>query len=125
MRTRTYGQTLVASLIVIAIIAILAAALYGGTRGAGGPSPRKDGKGATVLGLSKLKAQDEVCRSNLSQARAGVQVARTNADDAPPTKLEEIGIGQQFYKCPLGGEPYNYDPASGEVKCPHPGHEKY
>lgn len=125
MRARTSGQTLVASLIVIAIIGILAAALYGGTRGVGGPSPRKDGKGATVLGLSKLKAQDEVCRSNLSQARAGVQIARTNADDAPPSRLEEIGIGQQFYKCPLGGEPYTYDATSGEVKCPHPGHEKY
>jgi len=28
-------------------------------------------------------------------------------------------------KCPVGGEPYQYDPSSGRIWCIHPGHEKF
>lgn len=123
MRQRkTSGQTLVASLVVIAIIAILAVALLGGSRG---PSPRKDGQGSGPAGLTRLAAKDEVCRNNLGQMRASILIARTNADDQPPATLAECGLSETYQKCAIGGEAYVYDPSTGTVTCPHQGHEKY
>ena len=124
---RTRGQTLVATLVVIAIMAILAVALLRPWAVGGTAKPaRADGKGNTVPGLVKLKADDTVCRSNLDQVRQFIQIARINADDQPPQTLAEIhGLPKEFLTCPLGKEPYQYDPATGTVRCVHPGHEKY
>ena len=121
------GQTLVGLLIVIAIMAVLAVAVMRPWAVGGTAKPaRADGKGTTVPGLAKLKAEDTVCRSNLEQVRAFIQIARTNADDQPPATLAEIpGLPKDFLSCPLGHEPYAYDPATGTVRCVHPGHEKY
>lgn len=117
------GQTLVATLIVILIIGILAVVLLQGTQG--GVSSRADGKGTTVVGAVKAEAQDEVCKSNLGQVRTAITIARTNGDDQPPATLDENGLSAEYRKCPMGGEPYQYDPTNGEVHCTHPGHEKY
>ena len=121
------GHMLVELLVVMAIIGVLAGALYGGSKvfGKGGASARKDGKGSTPLGLAKLKADDTVCISNINQVRMALQVAVTNADEKFPDKLTETNLPKEFYSCPLGKEPYLYDPATGKVTCPHPGHEKY
>ena len=87
---------------------------------------RADGKGNTVPGLVKLKAEDTVCQSNLGQVRSFIMIARGNADDQPPASLaRDPGLPKDFMSCPLGKEPYEYDPATGTVRCPHPGHEKY
>ena len=124
---RERGQTLVATMIVLAIMAILAVALLRPWAVGGTAKPaRADGKGATVPGLVKLKADDTVCASNLGQVRAFIQIARTNADDQAPATLAEIqGMPKEFLACPLGHEPYQYDPATGTVRCVHPGHGKY
>lgn len=121
------GDTLVGLLAAMAIIAVLSVgAFYGsGMLNGGNKSARKDGKGKTIPGLAKLKAEDTVCQSNLGQLRAGIQIAMTNAEDTPPQTLEETRLGAQFYSCPLGKERYTYDPTTGQVSCPHPGHEKY
>lgn len=126
MRFYRSGQTLAASLIVIVIIAILAVVLMKGT-GAFGPSqsPRADGRGTTVPGLVKAKAEDTVCRNYLGQLRASLQIAKMDNDDQWPATLQDSRLGSSFYACPMGKEPYSYDPASGQVRCPHPGHEKY
>lgn len=122
---KSRGQTLAASLIVIAIIAILAVVMLTGSF-TGGKSSRKDGLGTTTLGASKLAAKDDVCRSNLGQARAALQLATSgSADDAPPASLDELSIGKDFLKCPIGKEAYVYTAESGEIRCPHPGHEAY
>lgn len=121
------GNTLVATLAVMAIIAILAVVFMKGSGafGASG-SPRADGRGTTVPGLVKAKAQDEVCRSNLQQLRQSLSIAHdTGGDEAWPQTLDETHIGSQFYSCPMGKEPYQYNPQTGEVHCTHPGHEKY
>ena len=75
-------------------------------------------------GLVKAQAEDTVCRSNLNQIRMAIQMRRTT-EDQPPASLEETKLGENFYKCPLGGERYQYDPSTGNVFCPHLGHEKY
>ncbi|CAN5419920.1 hypothetical protein BH11ARM1_BH11ARM1_03950 [soil metagenome] len=123
------AQTLIALLIVVAIMAVLAVVLLKGSgafAGAGeNNSPRKDGKGTTTVGLVKLSADDTVCRSNIQQVREAIIIARSNADDAPPADLTALRLPPEFSVCPLGKEPYAYDPTTGTVHCVHPGHEKY
>jgi hypothetical protein len=126
MRSRR-GQTLVATVIVVAIMALLAVVLM---RGSGAfssdaKSPRADGKGTTVPGLVKYAAKDEVCKSNLSQVRQAIILNATMNEDQPPQVLNELRLPSEFYTCPVGDEPYAYDPTAGLVRCPHPGHERY
>jgi hypothetical protein len=121
------AQTLVATLIVIAIMAVLAVVLLQGSGAFAGKStsPRKDGKGTTTVGLVKYAAKDDVCRSNLGQVREAIMISRGNADDQPPQDIKETKLPAEFYVCPVGHEPYIYDSTTGTVHCPHPGHEKY
>ena len=39
--------------------------------------------------------------------------------------LSEMKEISSISKCPVGGEAYTYNPQTGEVHCPHPGHERY
>jgi hypothetical protein len=121
------GNTLVGMLITIALMALLAVVLFKGSGAFGAKSGpgRKDGRGTTTMGLAELAAKDTVCRSNLAQVRAALIIAQSNNDEKFPDTLEETKLGNDFYKCPLGGEKYIYDPTTGKVYCPHPGHEKY
>jgi len=124
---RIRGNTLVGTLITIALMAMLAVVLFKGSGAFGaktGPG-RKDGKGTTTMGLAELAAKDTVCRSNLGQVRAALQIAESANDEKFPDTLTDTKLPKEFYKCPLGGEKYIYDPATGKVYCPHPGHEKY
>ncbi|MEA2552304.1 MAG: hypothetical protein QOJ65_480 [Fimbriimonadaceae bacterium] len=116
------GFTLIATLATVAIICILMVVMM---QGMGGSMPtRKDGLGTTIPGQAQLSARDQVCRSNLGQVRQALALART-ASDEPPTAIEDARIGEQFYSCPIGHEPYKYDAATGEVHCTHKGHERY
>ena len=117
------GFTLIATLITVAIICILMVTMMGGL---GTEMPqRKDGMGKTIPGAARLKAEDEVCRSNLSQVRQALAAARMSSGDEAATSIRDAQIGDQFYSCPIGHEAYKYDPATGEVHCPHPGHERF
>lgn len=124
---RVMGNTLVATMAVVVIILILAVVfLKGGSAFGGKPlAVRPDGKGTTVVGQVRYAAKDEVCRSNLSQLRAAIQIDEQTNDDKPPQDLRETKLPAEFYKCPVGGEPYVYDPVTGQVHCTHPGHESY
>lgn len=117
------GQTLVATMVVLVIICILAGVYFVGT-GNSTKSARPDGKGQTLVGQAIYKARDEVCRSNINQVRQSLQIAWTT-DEAYPATIQETRLGEDFYKCPLGKEPYDYDPQTGQVRCKHPGHEKF
>lgn len=116
------GQTMIAMLIVIAIIAILAVVFL---KGGGGLNQRKDKIGNTIVGQMKADAKDDVCRSNLQQVRASIQINTDPVENTFPARLEDTKLGNDFYSCPLGHEPYVYDPKTGQVHCVHPGHEKY
>jgi type II secretory pathway pseudopilin PulG len=117
------GQTLVASLIVIAIILICAVIFMKGT-GDSKPIAKADGRGQTALGNARATAQDEVCKSNLSQVRQLMQVAKASDDEAKFTNVSDIPGAASVSSCPVGKEPYTID-ETGKIKCPHPGHGKF
>ncbi len=129
-RAPNHGNTLVATLVTVVIILVLVVVLFKGSNlfgaKAGGASTRPDKLGTTVLGQARWSAKDDVCRSNLGQLRSAIQLFEQTNDDQPPHSLTEIkGLGSEFFICPIGSEPYQYDPTTGQVHCPHPGHEKY
>jgi hypothetical protein len=128
MRSERSGQTLAASLVVILIIGILAVVMLKGSGAfGGGKSSRADGRGTTVPGLVKAKAEDTVCRNYLGQLRLSIGIAKMDNDDQWPATLQDTRLGETYYTCPMGkgNNPYQYTPATGEVKCTYPGHEKY
>ncbi len=120
---RNRGQTIVASLIVVAIILVCVVIMMKGT-GDTKPTPKADGRGTTVLGNVRASAQDEVCRANLGQVKQFLQVAKANDDEAKYTSVADIPGAKSYSTCPVGKEPYTID-AAGNIKCPHPGHEKF
>jgi hypothetical protein len=124
---RIRGNSLVGMLVTLAIMAILAVALFKGSSAFGGKAitPRKDGHGTTVMGQAEWAAKDTVCRSNIGQVRQSLIIAQSANDEKFPASLEDLKLPKEFLKCPVGGEKYIYDPQTGTVTCPHPGHEKY
>jgi hypothetical protein len=124
-RLQAGNWSMAGMLVALAIVCILAAVYFMPN---GGKSTRADGKGTTTVGAALYKAKDTQCKNHLDQIRQIIYVqVETNGDDQPtyPATLDEIrGIGS-MKNCPIGKEPYVYDPATGKVGCPHPGHEKY
>ena len=117
------GQTIVATLSVVAIIAILAVVLMKGMGGAA-PKPKADGRGVTVMGNAMATAKDSACESNLSQMRQLIQVQKTTDEEFKPTSPADVPGASGVSKCPVGKETYVID-AQGQVTCPHLGHEKF
>lgn len=123
---KSRGNSLVGLL--VAVVIVILAVLYFTTGGkflGGKVAERPDGKGETLIGRSMYAAKDDACISNLKQVRMGVDIASDPVDGTKPASLQETKLGGQFYVCPVGNEPYDYDPATGKVHCPHKGHEKY
>lgn len=126
------GNSLAGVLAAVAVVMILLLVLFLGrggiptTAGQEAPKPRADGKGKTVLGGTKYAAYDSDCKNNLSQVRLSIQVATTSGEDAAPSSLNDLHLPHEILVCPIPPhEPYTYDPKTGQVHCPHPGHEAY
>jgi hypothetical protein len=130
-----YGEggflSLISLLLTLVIICLLAVYFLrgpggfgGATGGAGaGASGAGGGVGGAVAAMNKAK--EATCRNNLQQLRTAIQIFVSNGEGNPES-LEQLAAtspGLQL-KCPVGGEPYEYDPETGTVKCVHPGHEK-
>lgn len=122
------GNTLISLLAVVVIIALLAIAFMkgGALFGMKSQPDRPDGKGKTLPGRVMAMAKDDVCMENLRQLRMSIgMIHDQDPDEHWPANLEETRLGSNFYHCDLGKEPYDYNPETGQVKCVHPGHEKY
>ena len=112
--------SLVEILVVVVILAILAAFLMphylGGSKTAGGrriESPKERGQGVA-------------CMNNLQQIRMGLSMSGMGGDEeSRPKSLTELKLPAEMLRCPVGGEPYQYDPKTGRVWCTHPGHEQF
>jgi len=118
---------LIELLVVIVIIGILFVALYGTGAGGGAGGKGSDNTGATgggtPLGASVRMARGTVCKNNMAQLRMAIGIF-ANTNERNPNSLEEVNAGVPL-TCPVGGEPYQYDPNTGQVHCVHPGHEGY
>jgi hypothetical protein len=120
------GASYVGLIATIAIIAIMAVLFTVGPNIFKQPkASRPDGKGTTIVGASMYKAKDNACVSNLNQIRLSITANADPTDESKPQSLEELKLGTSIIKCPVGGEAYVYDPQTGTVTCPHPGHDKY
>ncbi len=117
-RRRQSGFGLIEMVVVIAIIALLVG-VYFGLAG-----HLKQGE-KSIPGRAMDKGKEVVCQNNLQQIRSNVQLMMI--EGGPPASLQEAasGLGDDFMRCPVGGEAYVYDPQTGAVYCPHPGHERY
>lgn len=122
----TSGNSLIGLLVAVFIVILASVFFVTGGKFLGGESKeRADGKGKTLIGKSLYAAKDDVCISNLNQVRQGISIATDPVENTFPQTIEETRLGTQFYSCPVGKEPYEYDPTTGTVKCTHKGHEKY
>lgn len=118
------GFSLVEMLVVLVVIAVLAMFLFPRYLG-GGKTP--DGK---TIQSPKQRGQSVECRNNLSQARMAYQMATASAldDEGRPRSLADLkaqGLTDSMMACPVGKEPYRFDPANGRIGCAHSGHESF
>jgi len=86
---------------------------------------RPDGQGKTIIGKTIAKAKDTKCLEYLQQDREMIQIATDPVEETKPATLADAKITGEIAQCPIGKEPYVYDPATGTIRCVHPGHEKY
>lgn len=117
---------LLAAAAIVAVLVIVFAGPSSGMFSTGNKvSDRPDGKGKTRVGRAMVEAKDSVCVSNLTQIRTALQIAFDPIEGTGPSDLSSLRLPQDLLQCPVGKEPYRYDPATGRVSCPHPGHEGY
>ena len=75
----------------------------------------------TVLGKAYQKGQSAECINNLSQLRQAIQLYQID-NGSNPRSLAEVNLPNMM-RCPVTGQDYQYDPATGTVRCP--AHPKY
>jgi len=118
------GLVLIEILVVLIILGLLVAA-YFGLRGRPTRKPQQaqfPGQAQTLPGRAIQKGQSVECMNNLRQLRAAVEMYQVENGTYPPQLDPAWGIP---LKCPVSGYPYRYDPQTGRVQCPTPGHERY
>ena len=121
------GGSLIGSLVGLLVL-IGAAAFYfsGGFGKKDDENARPDGKGNTSIGRALLKGEDTACKAQVEQVRQLIYISTDHVSDTYPTSLDAVsGLPNDYDTCPIGEEQYDYDPSTGEVSCPHPGHEEY
>lgn len=118
------GQSLVGVIVAFFVLVVVAVYYFnGGFGNKDDENKRADGKGETLIGKSRYAAEDSVCRANLKNIRMAVSIATDPVDDLRPQSLSELP--GNVINCSIDDEPYDYDPATGTVTCPHLGHEDY
>jgi len=84
--------------------------------------PRFEGEAQTTLGQAMQKGQSAQCIEYLRQLRMMIQMEQASTGEFPPALDPKWGIP---LKCPVSGQPFQYDPATGRVWDPTPGHEGF
>lgn len=121
---------LLIALVVICILLLIFLPRY-----LGGKSSKGEEAALRELGIKKPQTsagaielgKDVECMNNLKQIRSAITMFQSSEDQLPSSLRDFVPsyFSESFIKCPVGGEPYLYNPASGTVRCPHPGHEKF
>lgn len=125
LRGKRRGFVLLEILVVIALIGLLVSG-YFVLRGGGGhgaeSEPQFPGEAQTLPGKAIQKGKSVECINNLSQLRQMLQMETIDTGIYPLALDPNWGVA---LKCPVSGYAYGYDPASGQVYCPTPGHQNY
>ncbi len=118
---RRAGFTAISMVISLAIILVLMWIFFGyGTRSMGGRSALGPPQQAIE------RAKGVACQSNLRQIRQALEMARmSDPGERFPDSLDNLGLGADLLACPVSGEAYGYEPATGKVWCNYPKHKAY
>jgi len=126
-RSEAGWVTLIELLVVVTLIIIVIHVLYG--RGAPAAPGGDDqaitdlaGEARTSPGVALERARAVECEQNLRGLRQAISIYRLDREQ-PPASLAELRISTMA--CPVSGNPYAYDPATGTVRCTTPGHERF
>ena len=109
-------------LLVVMVLLVGLSALYFGMRGKGEKAePKFEGEAQTTLGKAVQKGEGVECQSYLTQLRLMIQMEAMEGSN--PAQLDaRWGVP---LRCTVSGYEYGYDPQTGQVWCPTPGHEGY
>lgn len=114
------GFSLIEILVVMVIIVALSAVTYSVFFGHSKNAP--PGKAHNPV----ERAHDTECINNVHQVHLAIMAAQAgDVDGKNPPSLDGLGLPKEMLSCPVGKVPYSYDPNTGEVHCPYPGHEKF
>lgn len=126
-RYNRVAMRLVGVLIAVAIVGVLVMVwLYYGTGGSHRESPTQPGTPPPVSRVGEVRqaAESVECRNHLSQIRAALQM-RVTTEETYPASLDGLGLPASMLRCPVSGQPYQYDPTTGQVRCATAGHMSY
>lgn len=119
----TRGQWAIIEIVVVVAILVVLAYIFV-PRYIGGTPGEDSGEAGTPIG----RAKSVDCMNNLRNIRVAVSMYRQTNEDRLPASiadLESSGISGSVTRCPISGAAYSYDPATGQVRCATPGHERY
>lgn len=115
-----------------AIIAILTVVYFSGSGDVSTVSKDSELLGEsekqTTVGKSMDRAKDTECMSQLRQIRSAIDMYKISSPDGanPPSLTDlDIGASSKFFTCPVSGNKYVYDAATGKVKCVYAPHKDY
>lgn len=119
-------MTLIELMVVAVIILVVVYLLYGtntATTPGGGVITSPSGEARTRPGAALEQARGVECQQNLQGLRQAIAAYRLDNDEPPPSLADLRATG--ITRCPVSGNPYVYDPATGTVRCTTPGHENF
>ncbi len=134
MRLNNRGNLTLISLLVTAAIILVVCAIYFGKSGGVTPTVNSNSKlldkstKQTVVGKAMDTGKGVDCRNRLSQIRLGVTTYKsmTGTENNPPSLKEALpNMSPADFRCPVTGQPYVYDPATGQVHCQNPAHANF
>jgi len=88
-------------------------------------TPTRPGGPTTTPGMAIEQAKNVECRTNLGQVRQAIMMFKMSNEEAAPSNLDELRLPTESTTCPVGKQPYTYDPQTGQVRCSTPGHDRY